>query len=364
MLLTAAYRLRMMQGANRLYIIQLYTTFMNRRAVISVNALRKTFEKDDNVLLCIVFGSQARGTERPDSDLDLLCILKRITLKHKVGRYRHIRLSKWGHIKEIQDVIINTKGAVRSMNTIIETQNTLKTNIDATLYGTTLYRALHEGIIIYKGKGSENIIRDYVENPFINLKRHADAWMKKAFYDIHKAKSISPYLVDIGCDDMERAIHCMLRALFVSRGIQFPFGRNFKILYDILDKKERETLFKDINTKRILTWGYARIMKRQQRVKRGLRLSKDYQTMRPDLDYGINAAEKVFKRILPIVWRMAARDYDSEIWDIVSNCTHMDDFDQAVDDISKFTLYNICADTANRALDYMRGTKLRELQKD
>lgn len=280
---------------------------MNRRAVISVNALRKKFAKDDNVLLCIVFGSQARGTERPDSDLDLLCVLKRITLKHKVGRYRHIRLSKWGHIKEIQNVIINTKGAVRSMNTLVETQNTLKTNIDATLYGTTLYRALHEGVIVYKGKGSENIIQKYVENPFNNPRRHADAWMKKAFDDMDSAKKLPPYMADVGCDSMERAIHCMLRALFISRGIQFPFGRNFKGLHDMLDKKERETLFNGIDTKRILQWGEVRFQGRLKSLAKGRRIPPHLHSLQNDLDYGIYATEKIFKRILTKVWHGSTR---------------------------------------------------------
>ena len=275
---------------------------MNRRATISVNALRKAFEKDDNILLCIIFGSQARGTERLNSDLDVLCILKRITLKQKVGRYRHIRLSKWGHIKEIQNITKNTKGAVRSMNTLIETQYTLKTNTDATLYGTILYRALHEGIIIYKGKGSEKIIRDYIENPFTNLRRHADLWLQKAFRDIDNTKNLPSHMVDIGCDNIERAIHCMLRALLLSRSIQFPFGRNFKILYDILDKKERETLFKDIDIRRILQWGETRFQGRLKAHAKGIRVPANLHSTQDDLDYGIRAAEKVFNRILSNVW--------------------------------------------------------------
>ena len=47
---------------------------MNERATASVNAIIKAlpFDIPDDLLLLSIFGSQAKGTERPDSDLDVL----------------------------------------------------------------------------------------------------------------------------------------------------------------------------------------------------------------------------------------------------------------------------------------------------
>lgn len=59
---------------------------------------------------------------------------------------------------------------------------------------------------------------------------------------------------------------------------------------------------------------------------------------------------------------MAARDFDSEIWDIITNCTDMSDYEDAETELMSYLRYAICADTAKRALDYLRTTKLRELQ--
>ena len=64
------------------------------------------------------------------------------------------------------------------------------------------------------------------------------------------------------------------------------------------------------------------------------------------------------------MYGMAARDFEGEIWDIITNCTHMDDYEDSETDLMCYLRYTFCADIAQRGLDYLHTTKLRELQQN
>ncbi len=100
---------------------------MNQRATISVNALIKAlpFGAPDDLLLLSIFGSQVKGTERPDSDLDVLYVTR-------------TSLS----VNTVSNAITKTPGGVTKTTVIPHGPDTIAWT--ANVYGTVEYGVLRE----------------------------------------------------------------------------------------------------------------------------------------------------------------------------------------------------------------------------
>ncbi len=119
---------------------------MNQRATASVNALVKAlpFGAPDDLLLLSVFGSQVKGTERPDSDLDVLYVTR-------------ASLS----VNTVSDTITKTPGGVTKATIIPHGPDTITRM--ANVYGSVEWGVLRE-------QGAKTLWRA----AGFNVKLHAD----------------------------------------------------------------------------------------------------------------------------------------------------------------------------------------------
>lgn len=88
-------------------------------------------------LAVILFGSFARGDQRPDSDVDLLVVMPRLDDK-RVCR-DHIRRAV-AHLPVSKDIIVTTPDEIQRYGDVV---------------GTILYPALREGKILYDRRNQE-----------------------------------------------------------------------------------------------------------------------------------------------------------------------------------------------------------------
>ena len=121
---------------------------MNQRATVSVNSLIKAlpFGAPDDLLLLSIFGSQVKGTERPDSDLDVLYVT---------------RTSKVLPINTLRDAVTKTPGGVTGATVIPYGPDTITRT--ANVYGSVEYGVLRE-------QGAKTLWRTVG----FNVKLHAD----------------------------------------------------------------------------------------------------------------------------------------------------------------------------------------------
>ena len=107
---------------------------MNEFGRASVRALETTLSTVlplDTLLSCIVFGSQARGEERPNSDLDICLIVKPNSNVNKIQNKLQIR-----------HIMIDVKGGVSDATVLVYTLDRLKKSVD--IYGSTPYHMLYD----------------------------------------------------------------------------------------------------------------------------------------------------------------------------------------------------------------------------
>ena len=195
---------------------------MNQRATASVNALVKAlpFGAPDDLLLLSVFGSQVKGTERPDSDLDVLYVT-RTSLP----------------INTISDAITKTPGGVTGATVIPHGPDTITRT--ANVYGSVEWGVLREqdAKTLWRSAG-------------FNVKLHADIdydysagrWLDMARNTIFPEGGCLESRPASACFWMHMAISDMLKAGLISARIKFPFTRDIRVLYGMLPAERRPPL--------------------------------------------------------------------------------------------------------------------------
>lgn len=134
---------------------------MNKYGNISVNAILKMLPNtSDNLLYLAIFGSQVRGTERPDSDLDVLYVC-------------HTESQSLG--KVIHDTILEAPGGVKTTTIISHTLETIKE--PSNVYGSVEYHVL-------RGEGARTLYRsadfDITLHTEVDYEYGAKQWLELA----------------------------------------------------------------------------------------------------------------------------------------------------------------------------------------
>lgn len=197
---------------------------MNRCGTASVNAILEAlpFGMHDDLLLFSIFGSQARGTERPDSDLDALFV----TRTSEASRYAAIR-----------DTIIEAPGGVTKATIIPHIPETVTRT--ANVYGTVEYGVLRE-------EGARTLYRsadfDIPLHPEIDYEYGAVRWLQMAEKHIFPEKDYSGQWPGSTCFWLYMAIGNLLRAGLMCAGVRFPFTRDIHVLYEMLPPERRPPL--------------------------------------------------------------------------------------------------------------------------
>ena len=193
---------------------------MNQRATISVNSLVKAlpFGAPDDLLLLSIFGSQVKGTERPDSDLDVLYVTR-------------ASLS----VNTIHDTITKTPGGISKTTVIPHGPDTIAWT--ANVYGTVEYGVLRE-------QGAKTLWRsadfDIDLHAEIDYYYSAGRWLDMARKLLFPKEGGLWSRTD--CFLAHVAACSLLRAILLSARMTFPFTRDIRVLYGMLPPDRRPPL--------------------------------------------------------------------------------------------------------------------------
>ena len=197
---------------------------MNERGTASVNALLEAlpFGIPDDLLLLSVFGSRARGTERQDSDLDVLFV---------------VRTSEASCYTAVRDTITKTPGGVNKATVIPHVPETIART--ANVYGTIEWGVLRED-------GARTLWRsadfDVKLHPEIDYDYGAGRWLAMAEKQIFPKEDNSGSWPASACFRMYVAICSLLRANLLAAGVRFPLMRDMRSLYGLLPPERRPPL--------------------------------------------------------------------------------------------------------------------------
>ena len=233
---------------------------MNRRAAVSVDAIRKVLplEPPGELLLLIIFGSQVRNEEKPESDLDILCVT---------------RTGSKSFYEALHKTMAEKSDGVRGATVLEHTPQTIGRN--ANLYGMPEYGALRgyhngESVILYRSKDAcselDGIMAGGVGGCRGDMDGHNEKdecdtdWCARQWFDI-SGKLISDGLSraeearredddnDGGgrraksiCTLMHRSIDHAIRACLLHHDVMFPFTRDTCELYGLLPPEGRMPL--------------------------------------------------------------------------------------------------------------------------
>ncbi|MDE0267039.1 MAG: nucleotidyltransferase domain-containing protein [Thaumarchaeota archaeon] len=185
---------------------------MNQQAKVSVDAIREKVSKNVDTQWVIVFGSQARGDQRPDSDLDILHIVRKGCDKNNDIHHRAIK-----------DAVDGAAGGVKDVTILVETPITIQKY--GNLYGSTEYNALREGVAVYESKNAQHIHTYEMSNA-----ENARRWLSRAYMHILYGRQLAKYKrpsARSGRDTMwNLSVGDSLRSVLCSRGVKFPFTRD------------------------------------------------------------------------------------------------------------------------------------------
>lgn len=203
---------------------------MNKRAAVSIRAICNAlpFEPDGMLLMFVVFGSQVRGTDGPQSDLDVLYVTRTESSSFYDAVYR---------------TILGAPDGVRAVSIFAHTPQTIRKF--ANLYGTVEHGILHGTVdmkTLYKSDSADldGLVRTMTEADYAQCARQ---WMEMSETIIfNRQEGPPPSLPGLTCFLMRQAIDYLLRACLLSAGIRFPFTRDMRVLYDLLPPERRMQL--------------------------------------------------------------------------------------------------------------------------
>lgn len=185
---------------------------MNARGVTSVNALRRALPFD-GLLYLAIFGSQVRGTERPDSDLDVLFV---------------VRTEKLSCYTKVRKAVTETPGGVRNISIIPHIPETIAGS--ANVYGTVEYGVL-------RGNGARTLYRsadfDVPLHADIDYEYCAKTWLYRAEKHLFSGTDSKSEPAST-CFCAYIAMDNLLRANLISIKTEFPFTRDVRVLYGML----------------------------------------------------------------------------------------------------------------------------------
>lgn len=199
---------------------------MNKHGAASVNALREALPFD-GLLYLAIFGSQVRGTEQPDSDLDVLFV---------------VHTSKESCYTEVRRAVTGMPGGVKKVSIIPHIPETIAKS--ANVYGSLEYRVL-------RGCDAETLYRsadfDVELHPAVDYAYGARIWMERAeAYISPKDDCSKPLPPMYRCSRLYSGIDCLLRAGLMSVGVEFPDTRDLRVLHAMLPPDRRPPL--DLDT--------------------------------------------------------------------------------------------------------------------
>lgn len=184
---------------------------MNKRGTTSVNAVLDAlpFGMGDDLLLLSVFGSQVRGTERPDSDLDILFV---------------VRTSEASRYKAIYDTVTGTPGGVGDATIIPHIPETIART--ANVYGTVEWGALREEGAITLWRSPDFGVELHRQ---IDYRYGARRWLEMAEDRIFPEGGGEP-----DHPALDTATGYLLRACLLAAGVRFPYTRDVRELYGMI----------------------------------------------------------------------------------------------------------------------------------
>jgi HEPN domain-containing protein/predicted nucleotidyltransferase len=194
----------------------------------------------------ILFGSAARGEMGPDSDIDLLVI--------KSGKFSHDRVTR--------EIYRHLSAAV-AIDALVVTPEVLEQYGDSPYL--VYYPALREGTVIYDTRKKEGPIPNrrararsgacLAQAHRVSMRKDAELpcgghmarkrypptdpreWINRARNNLARAGQVAPdaYLEDL-CFDAKQAAEKAIKAVFIRRGLQFPYVHDLRQLLQLLNQ--------------------------------------------------------------------------------------------------------------------------------
>jgi len=163
----------------------------------------------------VLFGSRARGSARPDSDFDLLVVLRECNDKGQAKRDIYDALED---IKVNKDIVVTTPDEIARSGNLI---------------GTVLRPALQEGVVLYDC-GTQEIRVDINEEEIAQATRN---WMSQALENLRVAESgmqgVRPG-INTACYLAQQSIEKAIKAVLVFLQIEFPFTHEIEPLLKLV----------------------------------------------------------------------------------------------------------------------------------
>ena len=186
-----------------------------------MNALQKHILADppDELLYFAVFGSQVSGTERVDSDLDIMFV---------------VRSNAWGFWLKTREVVYGAPGGVEKTTVRPHTPETAQAM--ANVYGSVEYDVM-------RGNGSRELYRadsfrvDLHDE--VNCEYGARKWLEMAKWEIFPDGEYTRQYTGLECFTMAKAIYFLFRSNLLSMGVKFPLTRDIRALYEMLPPERR-----------------------------------------------------------------------------------------------------------------------------
>jgi HEPN domain-containing protein/predicted nucleotidyltransferase len=175
-------------------------------------------------LQIILFGSRAKGTHRPTSDLDLLVIVPNGTDTRKV----------WDKVCDA--VLANTP----LVDSLVATQETIERYGD--LVGMVYRPALRDGRVLYDSRfeanGDSSAACAWEVQPVTEDLRLEETrrWLRRALQDQQVAEELFrlPNFEGPACYHAEQAAEKALKAVLVFLQIQYPFTHKLDVIRDVI----------------------------------------------------------------------------------------------------------------------------------
>lgn len=193
---------------------------MNTRGAKSVQSIMQNvlYEPPESLLYFAIFGSQVRGTEREDSDLDVMFV----TAEDDSLPASTVRRAA------------KIPGGVKMVTILPHTPESMAD--DANVYGTVEYGVL-------RGDGSKVLYRSPEFHIQLGLEidygHSAEYWLKNAETYVFPVKDYSELLPGMTCFKAYLAVDSLLRASLMAVGTKFPFTHDLHVLYGMLPSERR-----------------------------------------------------------------------------------------------------------------------------
>lgn len=210
---------------------------MNQQSTIALKRLKNYNFSNTDVILVMAFGSQVRGDHHANSDLDILhiddkhttltmnqlCNIMGNAMNYTILHYKKSGILDWGR-----------------------------------LYGRPEYRALREGMIIYKKEPQASVLLKKI-NVEYTQKQAVRRYLKFAKSDMQDVTDYFAKDANWACCILHRAMDSSIKALLLQQGVKFPFMRSSVRAYcDLLPIGVKKQIISLLPTeKRLKKWNQA-----------------------------------------------------------------------------------------------------------